>query len=211
MEVGMVALLSRRCRHSRGFLLKKYIALVWITALLVAFGITTFLSNLRAPSSASDAYLVMYVAIKLVMTWTAYWILRPWRRARATHRTTDDEAPESASSLCLPTTFSVERSRSMGSDTMSSSSVSVANELAVGSVNVHCAALSILGLRTLENDGASPLSTSKKDIRREQSFSLAARMLSPLDSKLVLTARRHLRILAAVVSEPKLSATGFVW
>ena len=60
----------------------------------------------------------------------------------------------------------------MGSDTMSSSSVSVAQELAVRSFEVQSAEPITVKLRTFENDGSSLLPTSKKDIRRVIGVSL---------------------------------------
>ena len=156
--LATISLLSRQCLHFRGFLLKGYVALVLIAALLVAFGVQALFSNLRALAAASDAFLIIDITTALVMTGIAYLFLQPRRGARTTARTTDHESAAMASNICFPIELSGENP---ARDSMSSSSTSVFEEQAVGSINVHTAVPSILGRPTLRNDEASTSSTPK--------------------------------------------------
>merc|ERR1712136_275747 len=106
-----------------------YLAVMGVISVL-AFNVNILLATLRDLAQKSAAiFLIIDVSIALITTVAAYWILQPRTRARRNFRTNDDEPLQTAGGRCFRIEFDSKR-------TSSSSSTSVADEVAIPSLSV---------------------------------------------------------------------------
>ena len=103
--IVFVCVAARGCLQLRGFVLYAYLAVAGVALVLVYLGLLYLNLYLRAAADRSDAALIIYIIVTLVMSLAAHCCLQPHMKPKGTYSTSHDASLQLANRLCLQIQF----------------------------------------------------------------------------------------------------------